>query len=234
MEGLTAARKSECSKCQKMSEEQKLSHHQQMLTVWWCLLRRDMCTADRKSHEKQFEWLLNGTNTRWPPTCTPLWVWTDALKICGLKLHQKLKCSIPSTGEETQRLSTAVLESHHSISILSWHQREYPKAISASHHKHHRAKLWSSLRPKPWQYKSCKILSGVCCLILSSVSDGSISSLCCEESIWESYIPGFTVQLKTKVSLSLQMLTNAFAFIMYVSSPLVLHLIPFLIVRNAI
>lgn len=158
-------------------------------------------------------------NTQWPPTFTRLWVWTDPLKICRLKLHQKLKRSIPSTGEETQRLSAAMLESHHSISILSWHQREYPQAISASHHKHHTAKLWSSLRPKPCQYKSCKILSGVCRLILFSVSDRSISSPCCEESIWKSYVTGFTVQLKQN--------TNAFLFMKFVSSP-VLQLVLFL------
>lgn len=163
-----------------------------MLIIWRHLLRRGTCTADRNECVTTHDGLQHAhvCGTERMPT-----------KICGLKLHQKLKCSIPSAGEEPQRLSAAMLESHHSISILSWHQREYPEAISASHHKHHMARLWSSLRPKPCQYKSCKIHSGVCRLILFSVSDGSISSLCCEESIWESYIPGFTAQLKTKDTL---------------------------------
>lgn len=65
------------------------------------------------------------------------------------------------------------------VSFL-WHQREYPKAMSALHCKHHTVKLWSSLRLNSYQYKSCKILSGICCLILLSVFNSSI----CSTYIW--------------------------------------------------
>lgn len=65
------------------------------------------------------------------------------------------------------------------VSFL-WHQREHPKAMSALHCKHHTVKLWSSLRLKSCQYKSCKILSGICCLILPSVFNSSI----CSTYIW--------------------------------------------------
>lgn len=74
------------------------------------------------------------------------------------------------------------------IPIVSfpWDQREYPKAISASHCKHHTVKLWSSLRLKPCQYKSCKMLSGICCLILPSVFNSSICfTYCCRGNIFE-------------------------------------------------
>lgn len=46
------------------------------------------------------------------------------------------------------------------VPLLS-HQREYPKANSPSYCKHHIVKLWSSLWPKPCQYKSSKMLSGI-------------------------------------------------------------------------
>lgn len=74
------------------------------------------------------------------------------------------------------------------VSFL-WHQREYPKAISASHCRHHTVKLWSSLRLKPCQYKSCKMLSGICCLILPPVFNSSIcSTYCCWGNILKGYI----------------------------------------------
>lgn len=74
------------------------------------------------------------------------------------------------------------------VSFLS-HQREYPKAISASHCRHHTVKLWSSPRLKPCQYKSSKMLSGICRFILPSVFNSSIcSTRCCRENILKSYI----------------------------------------------
>lgn len=143
-------------------------------TVWRQLLRRDTRTADSKSHGKPIQGLNKCATCDGLQRVHVCGSERRPAKICGLKRHQKLKRLNPRAGEETQRLSAARLESHHSISIFPWHQRACPEAVSVSHHKHHTAKLWSSLRPKPCQYKSYKILSSVCHLNWFAVSNGPV------------------------------------------------------------
>lgn len=58
------------------------------------------------------------------------------------------------------------LHCYHSAGILSLDSKgNTPKANSASRCTHRRVELWSSLRLKPCQYKSCKMLSSICSLI---------------------------------------------------------------------
>lgn len=96
------------------------------------------------------------------------------ITICSEKLLGSITC----VKDKSQTLHTVPLRWNVIIPVASFlsHQREYPKAISASHCSHHVVKLWSSLRLKPCQYKSSKMLSGVCCLISLSLCKNSVCS----------------------------------------------------------
>lgn len=109
---------------------------------------------------------------------------------CTITVCRKHLWSIPCAKDKSQRLlSSAAVECHHTIGILYFTPKGIPQGHLSIHCKHHTVKLWSSLQLKCCQYKSSKMLSGICRLTLPSVSNSSIcSTCCCRENILKSYI----------------------------------------------
>lgn len=95
---------------------------------------------------------------------------------------------IPCAKDKSQRLYTAIGMLSFKWFPLFHTKGNIPKAISASHCKHHTVKLWCTLQLELCQYKSSKMLSGIWRFILPSVPNSSIClTCCCRENVLKSY-----------------------------------------------